>query len=346
MDTVERNRFVEQLLTRYRRATLNQILRIIPDKEPRRYLYALIRDYVQHGSKGIRPAICIATCAAFGGAIEKALDSAAAIELFHNAALTHDDVEDGSALRRGHATLNAELGNALAMNAGDALNILAVRSLFANAGHLDVRLARLVLHEFSLMAMETVEGQAMELGWIRDNMLGLEQDDYLRLVLKKTCCYTCIYPFRIGALLSADKSINIDSFNDLGLYMGVAFQIRDDWLSLCGSHARFGKEIFGDIWEGKRTLMLMHALSHCDRDDRRWIEAFFRSPRNSRSSADVRKIFNIMRQCGSLSYAEEVSKHFTARAHNEYERIFGELPENEYTRFIRELITYVGEREH
>lgn len=345
MDVSERNSFVEQFLNRYRNATLNQILKVIPNKEPRRYLYALIRDYVQRGSKGIRPAICIATCAAFGGAIEIALDSAAAIELFHNAALTHDDVEDGSTLRRGHATLNAELGNALAMNAGDALNILAVRSLFANAGNLDIKLARLVLHEFSLMAMETVEGQAMELGWIRDNVLGLEQDDYLRLVLKKTCCYTCIYPFRIGALLSNNKSINIDLFNDLGLYMGVAFQIRDDWLSLCGSPARFGKEILGDIWEGKRTLMLMHALTHCGSDDRRWIEAFFRSPRSSRSGADVRRIFDTMQQCGSLSYAEEAGKHFTAKAHHEYERIFGQLPENEETIFIKELITYVGERE-
>jgi geranylgeranyl diphosphate synthase, type II len=345
MDVVERNHFVEQFLTHYSRATLNHILRIIPDKEPRHYLYTIIRDYVQRGSKGIRPAICIATCAAFGGAIEKALHTAAAIELFHNAALTHDDVEDGSTLRRGHATLNAELGNALAMNAGDALNILAIRSLVANEGNLDVKLAKLVFHEFSQMAMETVEGQAMELGWIRDNVLGLEQDDYLRLVLKKTCCYTCIYPFRMGALLSANKSIDVESFNDLGLYLGVAFQIRDDWLSLCGSHTRFGKETFGDIWEGKRTLVLMHTLTYCDPDDRQWIEAFFRSPRSSRSMADVRRIFDTMQQCGSLSYAEQVGKHFTAKALHEYEKIFGQLPENEETRFIRELITYVSERE-
>ena len=149
------------------------------------------------------------------------------------------------------------------------------------------------------MAMETVEGQAMELGWIRVNVLGLEQDDYLRLVLKKTCCYTCIYPFRIGALLSANRSINVGSFDDLGLYMGVAFQIRDDWLSLPCERERFGKAIFEDIWEGKRTLMLMHTLTHCGHDDRRWIEAFFSSPRSSRSKDDVRKIFDTMQQCGS-----------------------------------------------
>jgi geranylgeranyl diphosphate synthase type II len=345
MDPAERERFIEQSLSRYRSATRDEILKLIPDKEPRRYLYQLIKDYVQRGSKGIRPAICIATCVALGGIFEKALSSAAAIELFHNAALTHDDVEDGSRLRRGQATLNAELGNALAVNAGDALNILAVRSLFANAGPLDLKLTGLIMQEFSVMAMETVEGQAMELGWIRDNVLGLDQDDYLRLVLKKTCCYTCIYPFRIGALLSEAEAINVDAFNDLGLYMGVAFQIRDDWLSLCGSAVRFGKEILGDIWEGKRTLMLMHMLTHCGPEERSWIEAFFMSPRSTRSAGDVQRIFETMQRCGSLSYAEEAGKHFTAKAHREYEKIFGQLPPSEEAVFIKELITYMGERQ-
>jgi geranylgeranyl diphosphate synthase, type II len=345
MDASEHRDFVEQLLSRYRHATLDRILTLIPDKEPRRYLYSSIRDYVQRGGKGIRPAICIATCVALGGSIAKALNSAAAIELFHNAALTHDDVEDGSTLRRGEATLNAELGNALAMNTGDALNILAIQSLLANAQDQDIKLSKRLLHEFSAMAMETVEGQALELGWIRDNVLGLEQDDYLRLVLKKTCCYTCIYPLRIGALVSGNESIDVDSLNELGLYIGVAFQIRDDWLSLCGDRARFGKEIFADIWEGKRTLMLMHLLAHCPPDDRQWIEAFFRTPRSSRSAEVIRRIFDTMQRCGSLSYAEEAARHFSARAHHEYERIFGQMPENEETRFIRELITYVGERD-
>jgi geranylgeranyl diphosphate synthase, type II len=346
MELSQRHQFIEGVLGRYRSLTLKCILKLIPNKEPRQYLYDLIRDYIQRGSKGIRPAICIATCVAMGGSIDRVLHSASAIELFHNAALAHDDVEDNSSLRRGHPTLNAELGNALAMNSGDALNILAVRSLFAGAGRLDVELAKQLFNEFSIMAMETVEGQAMELGWIRDNVVGLDQDDYLRLVLKKTCCYTCIYPFRIGALLSAQKKIDLEMFNNLGLYIGVAFQIRDDLLSLCGSKERFGKEILGDIWEGKRTLMLMHALTHCQPDERQRIEAFFRTPRSSRSEEAVRGIFATMQKCGSLTYAEEVGRHFTSKAHVEFERIFGKLPDSEATRFLKELVTYVGEREN
>jgi geranylgeranyl diphosphate synthase type II len=346
MGVSQRDRFLEHSLTRYRRATLNEILSLVPDKEPRRYLYTLIRDYVQRGSKGIRPAICIATCVAFGGAFENALSSAAALELFHNAALMHDDVEDGSTLRRGHATLNYELGNALAVNAGDALYILAVRSLFSNVGKLNLELAGAVLQEFSLMAMETVEGQAMELGWIRDNVMGLVQEDYLRLVLKKTCCYTCIYPLRIGALLSRNKSVKVESFNELGLCMGVAFQIRDDWLGLLGSRERFGKDIYGDIWEGKRSLMLMHALTHCTSNDRRWIEAFFGLPRNQRTEKDVLRIFDVMQHCGSIGYAADVSKHFVAKAEHEYLKVFGDLPESGEVRFIKELIAYLGERDY
>ena len=345
MSVLERDRFLEQSLTRYRHATLNEILGLLPDKEPRRYLYTLIRDYVQRGSKGVRPAICIATCVAFGGAVENALSSAAALELFHNAALMHDDVEDGSALRRGHATLNSELGNALAVNAGDAIYILAARSLFSNTSKLNGELAGAVLQEFSVMAMETVEGQAMELGWIRDNVMGLVQEDYLRLVLKKTCCYTCIYPLRIGALLSRNKSVKVESFNDLGLYMGVAFQIRDDWLGLLGSAERFGKDVYGDLWEGKRSLMLMHTLAHCASNDRRWIEGFFSLPRNQRTEADVLRIFDMMQHCGSLDYAADVSKHFVAKAQHEYQKVFGELPESDEVRFIRELISYLGERD-
>ena len=153
---------VEEALSGYRDLTVGHILKQIPGKEPRAYLYDVIRHYVQDGSKGIRPAVCLTTCVALGGSLERALNSAAAVELFHNAALAHDDVEDGSLLRRGRPTLNAELGAALALNAGDALNVLAMHCLLANTDGLGGSLAGQVAREFSRMAMETIEGQAME----------------------------------------------------------------------------------------------------------------------------------------------------------------------------------------
>ena len=96
----------------------------------------------------------------------------------------------------------------------------------------------------------------------------LTEDDYLRLVLKKTCWYTCIHPCRIGALIGTAGTIDADRFNLFGFLLGAAFQIQDDILNLVGDRSLYGKEILGDIWEGKRTLMLVHTLRECTADER------------------------------------------------------------------------------
>ena len=94
----------------------------------------------------------------------------------------------------------------------------------------------------------------MELGWVRDNDLTVATDDYLRLVLKKTAWYSFIHPLRIGALVANGDDPNLGRFDRFGYLLGVAFQITDDVLNLNGNVARYGKEINGDLWEGKRTL--------------------------------------------------------------------------------------------
>ena len=108
------------------------------------------------------------------------------------------------------------------------------------------------------MMQESLEGQAMELGWIRDNRCDLDDRDYLRMVLKKTCWYSFIQPCRIGALIATRDGLNLDRFNRFGYFLGAAFQIQDDLLNLTGDEDRYGKEIGGDLLEGKRTLMLLH----------------------------------------------------------------------------------------
>ena len=82
--------------------------------------------------------------------------------------------------------------------------------------------------------------------------------------------------------------------------MGVAFQIRDDWLSLRGSQESFGKDILGDLWEGKHTLILMYTLEHCTGGERRWLESYLSTLRHTRSEADVRRAYEIVLRCGSL----------------------------------------------
>jgi geranylgeranyl diphosphate synthase type II len=106
-------RRVEEQLEAYRAAAMPVLLGAIPQKEPRRHLYDLVPAYPMRAGKGLRPALCLATCRAFGGRMEDALDTAVAIELFHNAFLVHDDVEDDSETRRGYrrCTSSTERGS-------------------------------------------------------------------------------------------------------------------------------------------------------------------------------------------------------------------------------------------
>jgi len=127
----------------------------------------------------------------------------------------------------------------------------------------------------------------VELGWRRDNALSLSDADYLEMVLKKTCWYTTIYPSRVGALIGTRSARDLDRFVRFGFFLGAAFQIQDDLLNLEGDERRYGKELNGDIWEGKRTLMLIALLRAATDDERARLGAFLSIPRPARQAADV-----------------------------------------------------------
>src|SRR5579864_1301759 len=97
-------------LKQYHEITFKSLLQMVPKKAPRKYLWDLVPSYPRRGGKGFRPGLCIATCRALGGATAAVLRSAVALELFHNAFLVHDDVEDGSEYRRGLPTMHVEHG--------------------------------------------------------------------------------------------------------------------------------------------------------------------------------------------------------------------------------------------
>lgn len=198
---------IERQVAQYRDLTYRALLGQLPTREPRRYLYDLISSQLSHVGKGLRPALCIATCRAFGGSIERVLPSAVSIELLHNAFLVHDDIEDGSLWRRNRATLYVEQGVPIAVNVGDAMNAISIGSLTENIPVLGADLSYRIFHEAQHLVLQSIEGQALELGWTRDNIFELTEEDYLRMVLKKTCWYTCIHPCRIGALIGTAGAI-------------------------------------------------------------------------------------------------------------------------------------------
>ena len=336
---------IEGGLAGYAAVTREAMRVYLPDTEPRPYLWDLVDEYPRRGGKAIRPALCLATAVAFGGELDEALPSAVALELLHNAFLVHDDIQDASRLRRGTPTLHAQYGVPLALNAGDALAILAGAALRDNRRLLGSRLAARIGDEFDLMARRTLEGQARELGWRRDVVLELEPDDYLDLIMHKTCWYTTIHPLRVGALIGTLGRADPDSLVRFGFYLGAAFQIRDDVLNLVGDEAKYGKESCGDLYEGKRTLMVIHLLKETRGSDRAAVGRFLAMERQQRTQGDVAAMLELIRRHGSIDFAREFGLGIAKAAGDEFEAAFADVPDSPERNFVHQLIGWMLERE-
>jgi geranylgeranyl pyrophosphate synthase/uncharacterized protein with NAD-binding domain and iron-sulfur cluster len=310
--------FLERL-TWYRDKLDGTLAASVPTLEPQRHLYALVSDFLSRAGKGLRPALCIATTRALGGRADDALFSAAGIEMLHNAFLVHDDIEDGSESRRGVDTMHRRVGVPIAVNTGDAMNALAMRLFRRNVDRLGPAVSLRILDEVDHMLVECLEGQAVELGWVRDNDLNVGPEDYLRLVLKKTAWYSFIHPMRIGALIANADDRGLDRFDRFGFLLGAAFQITDDVLNLTGDATRYGKEINGDLLEGKRTIVLAHTLGQANATDRAWIGNFLGRPRERRLPREILHFRSILAKYGSIAWAQQAAAAFVEAARREFD---------------------------
>jgi geranylgeranyl diphosphate synthase type II len=269
-------------------------------------LYDLVFDYPLRDAKALRPALCVATCCALGGSLEAVSNSATVIELFHNAFLIHDDIEDGSEKRRSAPTLHRVHGLPVAINVGDAMFALTLEPLLENTRRLDLGRALRILKVIARMVRESAEGQALELAWIGDARWNLADRDYLRMVHKKTTHYTFITPVVVGAIVAGETGQGLDRLRLFATALGAAFQIQDDVLNLAGDEERTGKEVDGDLWEGKHTLVLLHAVRSCTESERRRATSILRKRRPVDSSAadrmmPLRELVERLRADGRLS---------------------------------------------
>lgn len=283
---------------------------------PASLAYKVLSDYPTRPGKGIRPAFCLAAAASVGGDYNKAIDTGVAIELLHNAFLIKDDIVDQSLYRRGDLTLNRKYGLALAANAGDAVKILSMSPLIDNLGLIGVQKSLQVILEIQEMARRSVEGQIMELTYVKQNRTDLKPRDYFRLCENKTCWYTIITPVRTGLIIGSEHATpeQLDTFTRFGLNIGLAFQITDDTLNLKASEKLYGKEIKGDIFEGKRTLILIHLLNSCTPGERKRIRRILKTPRDSKTDSDVTYIYELMQKYSSIEYAEKVAQRLAIKA--------------------------------
>ncbi len=232
-----------------------------------RYLYHPLARFTASGGKRVRPALVLLGTETVGGRAEEALSAAVAVELFQSAALIHDDIADESELRRGEPCLHRTVGTGLATNAGDLALTQVFETVLADDALPAERKVR-VLSELVRMERHTLEGQALDLGWVHDGRWDVSPDDYLYMVTSKTAWYTVASPLCLGALVGGGSNEAAQGLLDLGISAGIAFQLQDDLLNLVGDAAAQGKDFRSDVTEGKRTLAVVWALGHLDAEGR------------------------------------------------------------------------------
>ena len=242
------------------------------DSEPKadltRYLYDPLTRFTASGGKRVRPVLALLGAEAVGGRAEDALSTGVAIELFQSAALIHDDIADESELRRGEPCLYRTEGTGPAINVGD-LALTRVFEVILEDGALPTERRLRVLRELARMERHTLEGQALDLGWVRDTRWDVSSADYFYMVDAKTAWYSAACPLMIGALAAGSSEEAAKGLFEVGRHAGVAFQLQDDLLNLVGNAEAQGKDFRSDITEGKRTLAVVWALEHLDAEGHR-----------------------------------------------------------------------------
>lgn len=214
-----------------------------------KYLYSPLLDYVSNPGKMHRPLTCIAAYMACGGkSIEDVISVACSVELFQCAALIHDDIADGAELRRNKPCMHIKEGEGIALNVGD----FGLSMVLGSAIKSKIE----VLNELLKMEYMTIEGQAMDLGWARDNRYDITEEDYFTMASKKTAYYSAAVPCVLGAICADSKYV--EQFRDFGMKLGLAFQLQDDLLNIIGDSS--DKDFRSDITEGKRTLIMVKTI--------------------------------------------------------------------------------------
>ncbi len=216
-------------------------------------LYQPIAYSLGSGGKRIRPSLCLMACDALGGDVNKAVFPALALEIFHNFTLLHDDIMDKDEIRRNRPTVHKKWNENVAILSGDAMQILAYQYLAKTP----VEYLKPVLDVFNDTALKVCEGQQYDVDFETQDRVDV--DAYITMIEYKTAVLIEA-SLKIGAIVAGADYETVDLFGKFGKNLGLAFQLRDDWLDTFGDEETFGKDIGSDIVNNKKTYLLISAL--------------------------------------------------------------------------------------
>ena len=263
------------------------------------------------GGKALRPLLCLAACDLAGGDWRKALPAAAALELVHNFSLVHDDIQDRDATRHGRETLWAIHGEPKAVSAGNAMRVIADKTLMSLAGGgLAPEVAIDVAAELTERYLEMIEGQYMDMSFETSDDVTVDQ--YLDMVGRKTGALieSAMY---IGALVATGNIDAARAFGACGRRLGLAFQIRDDYLAVWGDPDATGKAVGADIRRKKKSMPVVHLFQRSSGEDRDWlVEAY--AGGGEVAGQDVERILELLDQVGTPDYVQAAASAHAAEA--------------------------------
>ena len=350
---------VTDILNKYKKLVWPEIKKYLKDpKYPRgfeipekykkiaHFHWKTVNEYPLRKGKYLRPTLLLLTCEALGGKTKDALKTAAAMQLSEEWLLAHDDFEDDSLERRGLPTLHRLYGNELAINAGDALQIIMWKVLADNQKILGPKKAYLVQDEFHKILTRTALGQGVEIKWTKDNKLNLGDSDWYFICDGKTSYYTIAGPMRLGAIIAGAKTRELKIVTKFGINLGRCFQLINDILDITSDFKGLKKQVGNDIYEGKRTVMLGHLLRNAKPDDRAKIIKILAKGRDAKTQAEVGWIIKKMHEYKSIDYARNLAKKFKNNAQEIFEKEMKFLDKKPYRNYLSEIITFILEREY
>ena len=302
-------------------------------KEPLSH-YKIMVDYIDRKGKYGRPGLLMLVGMLYGAKPDDLYLPAAAQQLSEDWILMQDDVEDDSELRRGLPAAQKLYGWVHSFNATNTGQIAMWKMLKDYAVEKGDK-GNQLYDKFYDMMQYTVEGQYIENHFIHDtkDLKQASEELYYRIVDSKTCYYTVFGPMQLGAIAAGhgdEKTLKI--LREIGTQVGIAFQIVDDILDMTAMDEKhFGKKRLGDLYEGKLTLMVLHAYKNANPEEKMKLDAIYKKKRQDKTDAEIRFIEDMVLKYKSLEYAKGVVEERGARATALIERYKEEMPKNEYS---------------
>lgn len=308
--------------------------------------FEMVSDYPARQGKYLRPTLLMLTAQSMGVDLKDTIYSAESMQISEDWILNHDDIEDKSEKRRGLPAIQIKYGSELALNAGDALHILMWQVLAKNYSILDKDIAQKIEDEFFLMLNRTILGQTIEIKWTQDNRFDLTEEDILLILESKTGYYTIAGPMRLGAILAGASSSQLDSIYRFGIMLGRSFQIVDDLLDLTSDFAGQKTQQGGDIYEGKRTIMLIHLLNNANSSDLLKLKEILSKTRNQKTPAEVKFVIDKMNQYGSLDHGRNLAKDYAQKAQEIFDKELTFLSKEPFHSELQSIFEFIVTRDH